>query len=117
MNALMADLFSEGYGGEMHVDRDRVSITWATFGHLYRDYYVYQYATGISGAHALAQRILSGEPGAVQAYLGFLRAGGSAYPLEALQMAGVDLNRSEPVEITFGILADLVDRLERLTFA
>jgi oligoendopeptidase F len=117
MNALMADLFSEGYGGEMHVDRDRVGITWATFGHLYRDYYVYQYATGISGAHALAQRILSGEPGAVQAYLGFLRAGGSAYPLEALQMAGVDLNRSEPVEITFGILADLVDRLERLTFA
>ena len=117
MNALMADLFSEGYGGEMHVDRDRVGITWATFGHLYRDYYVYQYATGISGAHALAQRILSGEPGAVQAYLGFLRAGGSAYPLEALQMAGVDLNRSEPVEVTFGILADLVDRLERLTFA
>jgi oligoendopeptidase F len=115
MSVLMADLFSEGYGEKMHVDRDRVGITWATFGHLYTDYYVYQYATGISGAHALAQRILSGEPGAVQAYLGFLTAGGSVYPLEALQTAGVDLTRSEPVEVTFGILADLVDRLERLT--
>jgi oligoendopeptidase F len=115
MNGLMADLFSEGYGEKMHVDRDRVGITWATFGHLYTDYYVYQYATGISGAHALAQRILSGEPGAVQAYLDFLTAGGSVYPLEALQTAGVDLTRSEPVEVTFGILADLVDRLERLT--
>jgi oligoendopeptidase F len=114
MNALMADLFSEAYGDGMQVDRERVGITWATFGHLYRDYYVYQYATGISGAHALAQRILSGEPGAVEDYLGFLKAGGSAYPLEALQRAGVDLTSSEPVEVTFGILSDLVDRLEEL---
>lgn len=114
MNALMADLFSEAYGGQVHVDRDRVGITWATFGHLYRDYYVYQYATGISGAHALAQRILSGEPRAVEDYLGFLTAGGSAYPLQALQRAGVDLTCSEPVEVTFGILGGLVDRLEEL---
>ena len=114
MNALMADLFEEGYGGQMHVDRDRVGITWATFGHLYRDYYVYQYATGISGAHALAQRILSGAPGAVEDYLGFLKAGGSAYPLEALRRAGVDLARSEPVEVTFGILDGLVGRLAEL---
>jgi oligoendopeptidase F len=117
MNTLMADLFSEGYGDKMHVDRNRVGITWATFGHLYMDYYVYQYATGISGAHALAQRVLSGEPGAVEGYLGFLKAGGSTYPLEALQSAGVDLSHSEPVEVTFGILADLVDRLEGLVSA
>ncbi len=50
----MADLFQEGYGEEVHVDRERVGVTWATFGHLYSDYYVYQYATGISGAHALS---------------------------------------------------------------
>ena len=62
MNNLMADLFSEGYGGEVNVDRDRTGITWATFGHLYENYYVYQYATGISAANALASRILRGEP-------------------------------------------------------
>ncbi|MGH2523979.1 MAG: oligoendopeptidase F, partial [Anaerolineales bacterium] len=91
MNNLMADLFTEAYGGEMHVDRERVGITWATFGHLYADYYVYQYATGISGAHALSRRILNGEPGAVEAYLDFLKAGSSAYPLDVLKRAGVDL--------------------------
>jgi len=64
MNALMTDLFAEGYGTEMQFDRDRTGITWATFGHLYQDYYVFQYATGISGAHALSHRILSGVPNA-----------------------------------------------------
>ena len=63
---LMADLFAEGYGGEMEVNQERVGITWAQFGHLFVDYYVFQYATGISGAHAIAQRILNGEPGAVE---------------------------------------------------
>ncbi len=111
---LMADLFSEGYGGEMQVDRQRVGITWATFSHLYSDYYVYQYATGISGAHALASRILSGEPGAADDYLGFLKAGSSVYALEALQRAGVDLTSPRPVEAAFQTLAGLVDRLETL---
>src|SRR5690606_34057258 len=55
LNELMADLFSEGYGSEMHVDRDRVGITWAQFGHLYMNFYVFQYATGISAAHALSR--------------------------------------------------------------
>jgi oligoendopeptidase F len=114
MIGLMADLFSEGYGGEVHVDRERVGITWATFGHLYVDYYVYQYATGISGAHALARRVQSGEEGAVDAYLGFLKAGGSMYPLDVLRRAGVDLTTPEPVEVTFGVLEDMVDRLEDL---
>jgi oligoendopeptidase F len=114
MIELMADLSSEAYGGEMHVDRERVGITWAKFGHLYTDYYVYQYATGISGAHALSQRILSGQEGAVNDYLGFLKAGGSVYPLDALKMAGVDLTTPEAVEVAFGILSDMVDRLEGL---
>jgi oligoendopeptidase F len=114
MIELMADLFEEGYGGEMEIDRQRVGITWATFGHLYIDYYVYQYATGISGAHALSKRILNSELGAVEDYLSFLKAGGSLYPLDALKLAGVDLTTPEAVEVTFEVLADLVDRLEKL---
>jgi len=112
---LMADLFAEGYGGEMHTDRERVGITWAQFGHLYVDYYVFQYATGISGAHAIARRILSGEPGAAQDHINFLKAGGSLYPVDALKLAGVDLTRPEPVEAAFEVLAGYVDRLEKLT--
>lgn len=30
-------------------DREREGILWATFQHLYTDYYVYQYTAGISG--------------------------------------------------------------------
>jgi oligoendopeptidase F len=78
------------------------------------DYYVYQYATGISGAHALSKRILSGENGAVDDYMSFLKAGGSMYALDALKMAGVDLTTPEAVEVTFEVLSGLVDRLEEL---
>jgi oligoendopeptidase F len=114
MNALMADLFAEGYGAEMDFDRERTGITWATFPHLYMDYYVFQYATGISAAHALSRRILDGIPGAVADYLSFLKAGNSVYPLDALKIAGVDLASPEPVRQTFGILAGMIDRLETL---
>jgi oligoendopeptidase F len=112
---LTADLFKEGYGDEVVFDRDRIGITWAQFGHMYMNYYVYQYATGISGAHALVDGVLSGQPNAVAKYLEFLKAGGSMYPLDALQMAGVDLTSPEPVEKAFGVLSGLVDRLEKLS--
>lgn len=111
---LCADLFAEGYGAELQIDRQRDGITWATFGHLYADYYVFQYATGISGANALSKRILSGAPNAVQDYIGFLSAGASKYPLDALRGAGVDLSKPEPVEAAFQALASYVDQLEQL---
>lgn len=117
MISLMNDLFREGYGEEMAEDPDRIGITWAQFGHLYSSFYVYQYATGISGAHALAERVLAGEAGAADAYLGFLSAGSSGYPLDVLKQAGVDLTSPEPVEQTYGVLARLVDRLEQLVAA
>jgi len=113
--ALMADLFTEGYGNEMHVDRDRVGITWAQFGHLYANYYVYQYATGISAAHALSGRIQAGEPGAAENYLKFLSTGSSLYPVDALKLAGVDMATPEAVERTFEVLAGYVDKLGELT--
>lgn len=114
LNELCADLFSEGYGDEMHIDHDRVGITWATFQHLYSNFYVYQYATGISAAHALAEKILSSEDGAVSRYIDFLSTGGALYPLDALNRAGVDMTKPDAVETTFGVLADMVDRLEQL---
>jgi len=114
MNRLMGDLFKEGYGEEVVFDRDRIGISWAQFGHMYMNFYVYQYATGISGAHALADRVLAGVEGAAEKYLAFLRAGSSEYPLQALQDAGVDLTDPRPVETAFQVLAETIDRLERL---
>lgn len=109
-----AGLFKEGYGEEVVFDHDRIGITWAQFAHMYRNFYVYQYATGISGAHALADRVLSGKPGAAEDYREFLSSGSSVYPLEALTSAGVDLTTPDPVERAFGSLAEVVERLEGL---
>jgi len=114
LNGIMADLFAEGYGGEIDFDRPRIGITWAQFGHMYMNFYVYQYATGISAAHALAQPILAGDAAAAGRYLDFLKSGGSRYPLDTLRLAGVDMTTAEPVEAAFGVLAGLVDRLEAL---
>ncbi len=114
MMECMADLFSEGFGPKVPVDRPRVGMVWSTFSHLFADYYVYQYSTGISGAHALSGRILRGEPNAVEDYLGFLRSGSSGYALDILQHAGVDLASPRPIEETFAVMESYVDRLEEL---
>jgi oligoendopeptidase F len=112
---LLNGLFREGYGTEVAEDHDRIGITWAEFpAHLYYNFYVYQYATGIAGAHALAEGVLAGEPGALDHYLSFLKAGDSLFPLDALKLAGVDLTSPKPVERAFADLASLVDRLETL---
>lgn len=112
---LMADLLREGYGDEVVVDSERVGSTWMQFStHLYANFYVYQYATGISAAHALAEGVLEGRPQAAENYLRFLKAGGSLYPIDALRLAGVDMTSPEPVERAFGVLARYVERLEQL---
>ncbi|MDP1545255.1 MAG: oligoendopeptidase F [Anaerolineales bacterium] len=114
MQDLMADLFTEGFGPKVKIDRPRVGMVWSTFGHLFADYYVYQYATGISGAHALSGKILRGEPNAAENYLGFLKSGSSAYPLSVLKSAGVDLATPKAVEETFAVMEGYIDRLEEL---
>ncbi len=114
MASLMADLLEEGYGGEVAVDRERDGMIWASFPHLFEDYYVYQYATGISGANALATRVLRGDLHAVERYLSFLKAGSSLYPLDALKAAGVDLTSPVPIREAFAAMNGSIARLEEL---
>ena len=121
LNDLMADLITEAYGSEVEMgdgDRDRVGSTWAQFHtHLYSNFYVFQYATGIAGANHLAEKVAAGDAGAVRNYLAFLKSGGSMYPLEGLKLAGVDMSSPEPVASAFAALAGMVDRLEELVSA
>jgi oligoendopeptidase F len=118
LNDLTADLIGEVYGDEVDMsgpDRDRAGSTWAQFHtHLYSNFYVYQYATGIAGAHHLANRVAAGDRDAARAYIAFLTSGGSMYPLDGLKLAGVDMSSTEPVEAAFAALADTVTRLEKL---
>jgi oligoendopeptidase F len=116
MNNLMADLFSEGYGGEMNLDRERVGITWATFTtHLYIDFYSFQYAIGISAANAIAKRILDGVSGAAQDHINFLKAGSSMSPMDVYKTAGIDMTSTQPIEDAFAVLEEYIDRLDVLT--
>jgi oligoendopeptidase F len=82
--------------------------------HFYHAFYVYKYATGISAAVALSQRVLAHEPGSVEAYLDFLRSGGSKFPLETLKVAGVDMTTSAPIESTLRLFEQRLDELEEL---
>jgi oligoendopeptidase F len=110
----VTELFSEGYGGHVEIDAERLGSGWMNFGHLYAPFYVYQYATGIAAANALAKDVLEqGEP-AAKRYLNFLKLGSSVYPLDALKIAGIDMNSPEPVERGFAALKSMVDELEAL---
>jgi oligoendopeptidase F len=116
LNNLMADLFSEGFGGEMEMDRERVGITWGTFTtHLYIDFYSFQYAIGISAANAIARRILDGTPNAAQDHINFLKAGSSMSPMELFKTAGVDMTSTQPINDAFAVLDEYIDRLGILT--
>ncbi len=118
LNAKMADLLAEGYGDAVELDHERSGITWAQFStHLYSNFYVWQYATGISAAHQLLAGFDADPDAAQERYLGFLGAGSSKYPLSALEDAGVDMRTGEAVEKTFQVLAGYVDRLEALVDA
>ena len=115
LNEIMAGFYAEGYGETMTDDPRRTGITWAQFGHLYEAFYTFQYATGISAAHALANAILADDDaGAVERYRAFLRAGSSEYAIPVLKAAGVDMSTPLAVEETFKVLEGLVDRLEGL---
>lgn len=114
MSEKMVELLREGYGPTMNIDAPRTGIFWAMFTHLFANFYVYQYATGISAAAALAEGVISEGPAAAERYMQFLRAGSSVYPIEALKLAGIDMSSPEPVERGFRVLADLVDRLDKL---
>ncbi len=83
--------------------------------HFYHAFYVYKYATGLSAAIALAQLVLKGGEKERINYIDFLKSGGSRYPLESLHLAGVDMSKPEPVEMTLAVFRSLVDQMEEIS--
>jgi len=107
----------EAYFGQNFVLDPQLDLECLRIPHFYSSFYVYKYATGISAAVALAERVLSGKPGSVDAYLGFLRSGGSKFPLETLKAAGVNMGTSAPVESTLKLFERRLGELEGLLLA
>lgn len=100
------------FGPDMVVDSE-IDVEWSRIPHFYSDFYVYQYATGYAAASAFAKSILDNEPNAVEKYVGFLKSGGSDYPIEILKKAGVDMTTPKPLESTIDRFNELLDMLEK----
>ncbi|MFB6168304.1 MAG: oligoendopeptidase F [Haloferacaceae archaeon] len=103
----------ESFYGPMAAD-DLIEREWMRIPHFYYNYYVYQYATGISAATAVVERIREeGEPAAAD-YRAALELGGSEYPVDVLARAGVDVTTREPVASAIGVYDDLVAEMRSL---
>lgn len=108
---LYGRLISEYYGPDLELD-DEVRHEWSRVPHFYRAFYVYQYATGLVAATALARAVLEGDELARQRYLAFLAAGSSKDSLELLRDAGVDLTTAEPYQAAFATMEQDLATLE-----
>jgi len=106
---LLTAYFAENFVLDPQLDLECLRIP-----HFYGAFYVYKYATGISAAVALSEKVLRNETGAVDAYLGFLKSGGSKFPLETLRDAGVDMTTPAPIESTLRLFERRLGELEKL---
>jgi oligoendopeptidase F len=116
LSKIYGDLLRRYHGdsaGVLKID-DLVTIEWAYIPHFYRAYYVYQYATSIAASQAFADRILKGEPGVVDTYLGMLKAGGSDHPYELVKRAGVDLATPAPYRALVARMDSIMDQIEAI---
>ena len=102
------------YYGDNIVSDDYIRYEWSRIPHFYTPFYVYKYATGLSAAITIASDILDGKEDIRDAYLSFLKSGGSDYPLEILKRVGVDMTTKTPVEKAIKMFEDKLEELQKL---
>ena len=107
------ELLGSYLGPRFTIDSE-LSLECLRIPHFYSAFYVYKYATGISAAVSLADRVLNGGKAEVDAYLGFLKSGGAKFPIDTLKNAGVDMQSPEPVEKAIALFAMRLSELHRL---
>jgi oligoendopeptidase F len=113
LGKMYREIATRYYGPNFAYDSE-VDGYWARIPHFYRGFYVYKYATSYCASVALARQVLTGDPKALQDYLGFLKAGSSDYPIDILKKAGVDMSTPKPIEETMVMFGELLDEMERL---
>lgn len=107
------EILDQYFGPDFVVD-DQLELECLRIPHFYRGFYVYKYATGLSAAISLADRVMEGGVTERDDYLGFLKSGSSAEPLEILRRAGVDMEKKDAIQAAMRRFAKLTDELERL---
>lgn len=116
LTQIYGDILRRHHGdakGVVKID-DFVTLEWAYIPHFYNAFYVYQYATSIAASQAFAERILAGEPGAVDTYLDLLKAGGSDHPYVLVKKAGVDLATPAPYRALVARMNGIMDQIEAI---
>lgn len=111
LNTIYSGLITEYYGASLAVDPE-LEAEWARIPHFYYNFYVYQYATGLSAAMALNEKAMQSTE-ARDKYLKFLSSGGSKYPLDLLKDAGVDMTSTAPIESALNRFHQLVKELRK----
>ena len=110
---IYGSLLRDYFGPDFTLDEE-LQLECLRIPHFYRAFYVYKYATGLSAAIALSERVLRGGDAELQDYLGFLKGGCSKYPIDLLRDAGVDMERPQPVNAALRHFEKLVHELETL---
>ena len=104
----------EKYFGPEMVFENVSDLEGLRIPHFYNAFYVYKYATGLSAGIALSEGVLKGREKERDAYLNFLRSGGSRFPIESLELAGVDMSTPEPIEAACKRFAKDVEALSAI---
>ena len=114
LSELYYELNKKYYGDALFHDKD-IEIEWARIPHFYNSFYVYKYATGITAAVAIADKILKeGEP-AVKKYFEFLSGGSKTDPVSLLKIAGADLTAKETFASVMKEFEEYLNKLENYT--
>jgi oligoendopeptidase F len=104
----------ELYFGPQFALDDELSLECLRIPHFYRAFYVYKYATGMSAAITLADRVCDGGPRELDDYLTFLKGGCSKDPLDLLRDAGVDMQKPAAVDGALAQFGKMVEELDGL---
>lgn len=102
------------YFGDDVIINDDIKYEWERIPHLYYDFYVYQYATGLSAACYIVKRILNHEENAVSDYLKFLSTGDSMDPIEELKVAGVDIEDEKVINGAIDMFQEIINEYRSL---
>ena len=113
LRKIYRELLELYFGPEMHFEQNS-DMEGLRIPHFYSSFYVYKYATGISAALALAKRVTEGGAKEREDYFAFLKSGGSRYPIESLRIAGVDMEKTKPVQDACDEFAKVIAELKEI---
>lgn len=113
LNQTYGDLNAKYYGLSVE-ENPQIQYEWARIPHFYYNYYVFQYATGFAAASALADKIVHGTDEDREAYINYLKAGNSDYPLAVISKAGVNMEVEDYLNDAFAVFERRLDELENL---